>query len=155
MTNLAHLHTSLRKGIGGLLAVNVFLSIILIAVVAYGEYRAANPLDIVADGPAVVSSAPLEKHIALSEVAKITMGKAIFRTGRVRKTKVVDELNYYQLKGTSTRNGQTRAYIRDNKRKKMLVKHVGDMIGSWEIIEIERQKMTVQRGAEVAIVPKG
>ncbi len=153
--SFVRLHSSLRRGIGGLLAVNVFLSVVLMAVVAYGEYRAANPLGIVANGAGGVSSGPVEGHITKSEVASITTGRAVFRTGRIRKSKVVDELNYYQLKGTSTRGGQTRAYVRDNKRKKMLIKRVGDMIGSWEIVEIEKQRMTVQRGAEVVVVPKG
>lgn len=93
--------------------------------------------------------------ISEAKVRKVSTGKAIFRTSRVEKTKVVDELSHYVLRGISSRNGIMKAYMGDTKLKKLHVKTVGESVGPYEIVNITAEGVTLRRGAEEVFLPKG
>lgn len=95
------------------------------------------------------------ESISLEVVNQSTVGKAIFRTTRVRAVQVVDELSHYQLKGVSSRGGASKAYLRDNKLKRMETRVVGEFIGPYEIISIESNGIRLRRGADEMFLPKG
>lgn len=92
--------------------------------------------------------------LSMSDVQKMTLGKAIFRSGRITQVKVVDELSFYALTGLSLRGESRRAYVRDTKQKKLLVKKVGDTIGSYEVVEIDEQGVHLIRGGDRVLLAK-
>ena len=83
-----------------------------------------------------------------ADVSKATLGQAMFRTNRTVSEKVVDELGRYEFRGMSIRAGQARAYIKDTSRKKNLTKVVGDLIGTYEILEIDKSGVKLRKGNE-------
>jgi hypothetical protein len=91
----------------------------------------------------------------LSSVKARIRGKAVFRTMRVRKAQVVDELSHFILKGVSIRGDVAKAYVYDTKLKQLRVKSVGDAIGSYEISDIKEEGIEVRRGNEILVLPKG
>lgn len=89
------------------------------------------------------------------EVAQTIRGRAPFRTMRVRAAKVVDELSAFVVRGISTRGERQRAYVMDTKMKRLVIKSVGDQLGSYEVVDINDEGVTLQRGNERVILSKG
>lgn len=94
-------------------------------------------------------------HVDTAKVKQAITGKAIFRTSRLLPEKVTDELGRYELKGVSMRNGIVKAYIKDIKRKRTLIKEAGDSLGVFEIISVQRSRVNLRRGNEELVLEKG
>jgi len=99
----------------------------------------------------------IDAYIAVIDedtVKRATMGRAVFRTNRSVPEKVVDGLGRYELRGVSQQEGIRKAYVRDTRLKKTLIKKEGDMMGSFEVITIESSSVSVRRGDEVLKLEK-
>lgn len=94
-------------------------------------------------------------YVDVAKVKQAITGKAIFRTSRLLPEKVTDELGRYELRGISLRDGILKAYIRDVKRKRILIKEAGDSLGVFEIISVQRSRVTLRRGNEQLVLEKG
>jgi len=96
---------------------------------------------------ATISEWKLEKDTVITEdfVRQKVYGKALFRTIRVVRTKNVDALGHFRLKGTSGVGERAVAFIIDEKEKKIYTKRVGQKIGLiYEIVEIDSKSNSVQ-----------
>lgn len=156
MERMLRIDRALQKAVPAFLALNVFLSIVSLAIVGGAQLnfgRQAQPVD--AGQAQRFSEIADARPITLEQVTEATTGKAIFRSNTVRQVKTVDELGYYRLQGLSVGDGEARAYVRDTKLKKTLVKKVGDFLGPYEITGITSQGLVIKRGAEEVILPKG
>jgi hypothetical protein len=128
----------------------VFLLYLLApGLVASGQHGAESAMQAGMDNKAIPDA------YSLSSVKSRILGKAVFRTMRVRKAQVVDELSHFILKGVSVRGEVAKAYVYDTKLKQLRVKSVGDAIGSWEISDIRQEGIEVRRGNEILVLPKG
>ncbi len=154
MKDLDRLHRAVDKAIRAMAGLAVMLTLVLLLVLAsdalgWGQAALEDTLD--TSGPA--NTQPWQP-ISERQIANVTRGKAIFRTSRVRKRKSIDELAHYQLVGTSVRNEKTKAYVRDTRLKKMLIKRIGEELGSYELIEISKGAVTLKRGSEEVVLRK-
>jgi hypothetical protein len=155
MVDIAKLRNSLRKSIGFLLGCNVLITVAGIAYIAWDlsvPYYTAHATEILQN---ILPEPEDAKSFSSAEITQLTRGKAVFRTSRARKPRVVNELSYFQLKGISTRDGLVKAYMRNRKLKKMETKRIGDMVGPFEIIGISKEGVTLRRGNEEVLLPKG
>lgn len=88
-------------------------------------------------------------QIARQDIDARTRGKSVFRTSRQLKTQVVEEIGRYELQGISGRVGAFKAYFKDTKVRKTLKKRVGDSLGPFQIKEIVKGKVVLERSGEV------
>lgn len=137
-----------------LIAINVLLTVLLLATLAMGGLRLPG-LGAV-PGEAAANTAPevMPQGIDKSEVSERTRGRAPFRTGRVKEVKEIDELGSFRLIGASSRGDSRKAYVRDLKQEKVVIKQVGDQLGSYEIIGIEKQELLLRKGSEDFVLRK-
>ncbi len=127
-----------------------FLLYLLVSgLVASGQHGTESAIQAGIDNTAIPGA------YTLSSVKSRIRGKAVFRTMRVRKAHVVDELSHFILKGVSVRGAVAKAYVYDTKLKQLRVKSVGDAIGSYEISDIKEESIEVRRGNEILVLPKG
>jgi hypothetical protein len=95
------------------------------------------------------------KPVSVAAVRDATTGKAVFRTYREKKARVIDELSNFILSGSSTRDGVMRAYVRDTKLNTVAIKKIGDTLGPYEVVDITNEGLTLRRGGETVFLPKG
>jgi hypothetical protein len=152
--DLQRLEAPLRRANAWLVGVNIGFSVVIFG---YFLYRFAFPVSETIRAanfeqakPIVASYTPLR----WDEVTQVTTGKSVFRTHRVRQVKVVDELAHYRPIGISRRQGETRAYVRDEKLRKLLIKQEGEFLGSYEIMAISQEGIVVRRGSEELLLRK-
>lgn len=89
-----------------------------------------------------------DSHLETAKVAKATLGRAVFRSSRQLPDRVVDEIGRYELRGILTRQGAKKATIRDTKKKKTLIKAVGERLDDFEVVEINDGGVRLRRGGE-------
>ncbi len=155
MTDLTRFHGMMRSAVRGLAVGNVILTLIFVLMLGFMWYGPAANDAMDPEQQIAFAEPGLRTQITMDQVEHITRGKALFRTSRTRKAKVVDEFSHFRLSGISTRGGVPKAYVRDTKFKKNLIKRVGDMLGPYEIVGITDEGITVRRGAEEILLPKG
>ena len=88
-------------------------------------------------------------RMARQDIDARTRGKSVFRTSRQLKSQVVEEIGRYELQGISGRVGSFKAYFRDTKVRKTLKKRVGDSLGPFQIKEIEKGRVVLERSGEI------
>jgi hypothetical protein len=136
-----------------LLRANLAATVFLLLIAITRSWIWPSGIDTVVEA-AQFLPAEVPKSISAAEVTSKTTGRAPFRTTRVVKPKVVDEVAAYVLVGVSVRGETPKAYVRDTKLKKMLIKKRGESLGSYEIEDITREGLTLIRGAERVLLPK-
>jgi len=82
------------------------------------------------------------------DISSRTRGKSIFRTNRALTAQVVDDIGRYLFRGVAGRTNSLRAYFRDTKMNKTLSKSLGENIGPFRIVEIQKGMVVVERGSE-------
>lgn len=137
-----------------LLVANVLLTVLLGASLLTSGLQWSSAAD---SAPAQAGTGPRDgakPSITASAVSDRIRGRAPFRTSRVEKVKEVDELGSFRVIGASIRNGTKKAYVRDLKLEKMLIKEVGGQLGSYEVVEIEREGIVLRKGSEDFVLRK-
>ena len=154
MRSPARLHEGIRKATRAVLWADVLLTAVLAAILTIHWVVPARTVA-ADDRRSPVAASPRQWYVAIDQVRAAVTGKAVFRTSRAVREKVVDELGRYELKGASISGTERKAYIRDTKMKRMLVKRPGDTLGPYEVVEVNEQGVTVRRGAETLVLSKG
>jgi len=110
----------------------------------------SGPRENTAEGVLYVQS------ISRERIGKATLGKAIFRTSRTTPSKVVNEIGRFELKGTSERNGQWKAYVYDSKRGKTHVLVEGEFLeGRFEVLAVKRSQVILIYNNEEVLLTSG
>lgn len=155
MRDVARVSSRLRKSVRFFALTDVFLTLAFVLILALDAFTPGQVIDAERGSQESPVDSSAETQISQAKIASATTGKAIFRTSRVTKPKVLDELGSFQLKGIRKGSGEPRAYFRDTKRKQTLTKRVGEMLGTYEIVSIDSEGVTVRHGAEEVLLPKG
>ena len=137
-----------------LIVINVLLTVLLVATLAMGGLRLPGLGALPGEAAANAVPEAVPQGIDKSEVTDRTRGRAPFRTGRVKVVREIDELGSFRLIGASIRGEIKKAYVRDLKLEKLLIKQVGDQLGSYEIIGIEKQELLLRKGSEDFVLRK-
>ncbi|MBN2311295.1 MAG: hypothetical protein JXR94_20125 [Candidatus Hydrogenedentes bacterium] len=155
MKDAAYLHRALSRGVRALALFNIALTAAFVLLVAWSELMPERPIE--ADGglERTLSDSIADAPISAADVKAATAGKAVFRTSRATRTQKIDELGSYRLMGILVRRGEPRAYFRDIKRKQTLTKRVGEMLGTYEVVDITNEGVLVRRGGQEVLIPKG
>ena len=153
MPDYRTLNRMLDRGDRWLVVTNVLLSVLLLATLVTGGLRLPG-LSAAPGEAANILLDDMPQGIVEREVTERTRGRAPFRTGRVKVVKEIDELGSFRLIGASSRGENRKAYVRDLKQEKVVIKQVGDPLGSYEIVGIEKQELLLRKGSEDFVLRK-
>ena len=144
----------LDRGTKWLVVINVLLRVLMLVTLFTGGLRISDATESMGGLGTIASLDDMPRSISVGEVSKQTRGRAPFRTGRVKKVKEFDELGSFRLIGVSSRGEVEKAYVRDLKLKKVLIKQTGDQLGSYEVADIEKQHIVLRKGSEDFVLRK-
>ena len=154
MPDYAAINRYIDNGERMLFMVNIVLTLLLGVTFFTGGIRLSYSEEPMEAAVSIRSQGDTQESVTSTEVADRTRGRAPFRTGRVVKAREVDELGAFRLVGASTRRSVKKAYVRDLKLEKMLIKEIGDQLGSYEVVEIERDGIVLRKGSEDFVLRK-
>ncbi len=153
--NLHEIGRHVRRTTGGIIAINVLLTLTLAFAMATGKLAPGHG----SQSQAGERTRPAAPQSALSvdeaTVSKALLGKSILRTNRARNEKVIDELGRFLFKGSVNRGGTTVAFVKDTKLDRLFTVKPGDMLGRrHEVIEAGPDGIALRRGNEIFMLTR-
>lgn len=149
MIGIEKLQPALRRAKVVFATASIVLGLVLIASMATDWPALAHSAAAEAAGEHKFSDYALATSITSGQIAEKTRGKAVFRTLRIVAPKQADEAGRFHLTGTSSRNGDPSAYVRDTKLNQSLTLRIGSILGGqYEVVSIQKNVIELKRGSE-------